>query len=144
MTRRRLVDVAGVADLQFSMTGRRPAPATIRSYHSRGLMPAQVQPGQWAETDIRRWLTRRRPRPSETQVAGVRQQLVEHIARARTTGDRSALDEAVAAARSHNVSWKTIAEELQVSPQAAWHRHRVVVPRAVTELRRAPAGAGRN
>ena len=39
------LDVRGVADLQEKLTGKRPAGATIRSYHSRGLMPPQVGTG---------------------------------------------------------------------------------------------------
>src|SRR5664279_5658609 len=60
----RTLDVHGVADLQAKLTGKRPDDATIRSYHSRGLMPTQIEPGRWAEKDIRHWLHRRRVRPS--------------------------------------------------------------------------------
>jgi len=60
----RTLDVHGVADLQAELTGKRPNDATIRSYHSRGLMPSQIEPGRWAEKDIRQWLHRRRVRPS--------------------------------------------------------------------------------
>jgi hypothetical protein len=38
----RTLDVHGVADLQATLTGKRPNDATIRSYHSRGLMPSQM------------------------------------------------------------------------------------------------------
>ena len=69
----RALDVHGVADLQAKLTGKRPNDATIRSYHSRGLMPSQIEPGRWAEKDIRNGCTaagsdlhRRPPGPSAT------------------------------------------------------------------------------
>jgi len=49
VTHHRTLDVRGFADLQHELTGKRPTEATIRSYHSRGLMPSQIEPGRWAK-----------------------------------------------------------------------------------------------
>ncbi len=117
------LDVRGVADLQEKLTGKRPAGATIRSYHSRGLMPAQVEPGRWVEADIQDWLRQRRIRPSATITNRICDQLTTAARQAATDNDRAALDHLVRQARDINIGWATIGRALDISGQAAWARY---------------------
>src|SRR5664279_3343206 len=88
----RTLDVHGVADLQAELTGKRPNDATIRSYHSRGLMPTQIEPGRWAEKDIRQWLHRRRVRPSPEATRTLCDQLARAARRTATRDDRHTVE----------------------------------------------------
>ena len=114
--------ISEVADLQERLTGVRPAPATLRSYLSRGQMPAQVQPGLWNEPDIRRWLRRGRMRRTPTRLAPVRDRLADAVA----AGDHVAVGRAVRSARNAGAGWDLIAQVLGVSRQAAWKRYRTM------------------
>lgn len=111
--------ISEVADLQERLTGVRPAPATLRSYLSRGQMPAQVQSGLWTEPDIRRWLQRGRMRRAPTRLAPVRDRLATAVA----AGDQVAVERAVRLARSAGAGWDLIAQVLGVTRQAAWKRY---------------------
>ena len=117
------LDVRGVADLQEKLTGKRPAEATIRSYHSRGLMPAQVEPGRWVEADIQDWLRRRRIRPSGATTNRICNQLSTAARQVATENDRAAIDRLVHQARDINIGWATIGRALDISGQAAWARY---------------------
>lgn len=117
------LDVRGVADLQEKLTGKRPAAATVRSYHSRGLMPAQVEPGRWVEADIQDWLRQRRIRPSVTITNRICNQLATAARQATTKNDRAAIDQLVHQARDINIGWATIGRALDISGQAAWARY---------------------
>jgi hypothetical protein len=117
------LDVRGVADLQETLTGKRPASATIRSYHSRGLMPAQVQPGRWVEADIQDWLRQRRIRPSDATTNRICNQLTTAARQVATENDRAAIDQLVQQARDINIGWATIGRALDISGQAAWARY---------------------
>lgn len=117
------LDVRGVADLQEKLTGKRPAGATIRSYHSRGLMPPQVEPGRWVEADIQDWLRQRRIRPSVTITNRICEQLATAARHAATENNRAAIDQLVHQAREINIGWATIGRALDISGQAAWARY---------------------
>lgn len=109
-----------IVDLQERVTGVRPARSTIRSYHSRGQMPAQVQPGRWAEADIRRWLADGRMRRNPAALARV----LDRLAATATTEDPKAIARSVRAARKAGAPWESIAGALGVSRQAVWKRYR--------------------
>jgi hypothetical protein len=117
------LDVRGVADLQEELTGRRPKGATIRSYHSRGLMPSQIEPGHWAELEIRDWLLRRRVRPSTNAAAEICDRLAEIATADPDRRDWADVDQLVHQAREINVAWSTIGAALHVSGQAIWARY---------------------
>jgi len=119
----RTLDVHGVADLQAKLTGKRPNDATIRSYHSRGLMPTQIEPGRWAEKDIRQWLHRRRVRPSPEATRTLCDQLARAARRTATPDDRRTVEALVDQARAINIAWTTIGRALEISGQAAWARY---------------------
>ena len=123
ITRHRTLDVRGVADLQEELTGKRPAGATIRSYHSRGLMPPQIEPGRWAEDDIRDWLRRRRIRPSAAATQRLCERLAATARKATTRTDWEAVHRLVQQAREINIAWTTIGRALDISGQAAWARY---------------------
>jgi predicted DNA-binding transcriptional regulator AlpA len=114
------VTLTEVADLQERLTGVRPARATIRSYLSRGQMPAQVEPGLWADPEIREWLRGGRMRRDPDTLTRV----LDRVAAAGRSDNRPALDRAVQAARKAGASWAVIAAVLGVSRQAAWKRYR--------------------
>ena len=117
------LDVRGVADLQEKLTGQRPAGATIRSYHSRGLMPPQVEPGRWAEADIQNWLRQRRIRPSTATTKCMCDQLTTAARQVATENDRASIDQLVHQARDINIGWATIGRALDISGQVAWARY---------------------
>ena len=119
----RTLDVHGVADLQAKLTGKRPNDATIRSYHSRGLMPTQIEPGRWAEKDIRQWLHRRRVRPSPEATRTLCDQLARAARRTATPDDQRTVEALVDQARAINIAWTTIGRALEISGQAAWARY---------------------
>jgi hypothetical protein len=119
----RTLDVRGVADLQEELTGRRPKGATIRSYHSRGLMPSQIEPGRWAEFEIHDWLLRRRVRPSTAAAAEICDRLAEIATADPYRRDWADVDQLVHQAREINVAWSTIGAALHVSGQAIWARY---------------------
>lgn len=115
-----LLTLTQVADLQERETGVRPARATLRSYLSREQMPAQVQPGRWAEDEIRTWLRHGRARRSPTRLAPILDRLTQAIA----AGDSREVERAVRTARAAGASWERVAGALGVSKQAAWKRYR--------------------
>jgi len=124
VTQHRTLDVRGIADLQHELTGKRPTEATIRSYHSRGLMPSQIEPGRWAKKDIQDWLRRRRIRPSADATTDICDRLTKTAHKAADNNDRAAVDHLVHQAREINVAWTTIGRALEISGQAAWARYR--------------------
>ena len=119
----RTLDVHGVADLQAELTGKRPNDATIRSYHSRGLMPTQIEPGRWAEEDIRQWLHRRRVRPSPEATRALCDKLARAARRTANPDDRHTVEALVDQARGINIGWTAIGRALDISGQAAWARY---------------------
>ena len=123
VTQHRTLDVRGIADLQHELTGKRPTEATIRSYHSRGLMPSQIEPGRWAEEDIRQWLHRRRVRPSPEATRTLCDKLAHAARQAATPDDRHTVEALVDQARGINIGWTTIRRALEISGQAAWARY---------------------
>ena len=119
----RTLDVHGVADLQATLTSKRPNDATIRSYHSRGLMPPQIEPGRWAEEDIRQWLHRRRVRPSPEATRALCDKLARAARRTANPDDHHTIEALVNQARGINIGWTTIRRALEISGQAAWARY---------------------
>lgn len=118
------LDVRGVADLQEKHTGRRPSEATIRSYHSRGRMPAQVAPGRWVHADIELWLRQRRVRPSEKATRELCDTLAATARESANTGNWAPVDRLVGQAREINIAWASIGAAIDISGQAAWARYR--------------------
>lgn len=91
--------------------------------HSRGLMPSQIEPGRWAEKDIRQWLHRRRVRPSPEATRTLCDKLARAARRTATPNDRRTVEALVDQARAINIAWTTIGRALEISGQAAWARY---------------------